>query len=99
MKFSAYLPLPIQPHAAHAAAPARRWWLGWLQLLGAWLLCMLLCANIALVLAKGIPMEEARPTGRKPTDCVAAEGILKPVAAHGESANREASRAQRCRGA
>jgi len=31
--------------------PMRRWWLGWAQLLCAWVLCMLLCANIALVLA------------------------------------------------
>jgi hypothetical protein len=34
----------------HAPAP-RRWWLGWVQLLCAWLLCMLLCANVALALA------------------------------------------------
>ncbi|RST51716.1 hypothetical protein [Variovorax sp. DXTD-1] len=84
MRFSAYLPLSIQRYPAEPAepaAPARRWWLGWLQLLGAWLLCMLLCANIALVLAKGLPMDDARPGAGKPRRCVAAEGILKPVAA------------------
>ncbi|WP_242630920.1 hypothetical protein [Variovorax paradoxus] len=98
MKFSAYLPLPIQRYPAKAAAPARRWWLGWLQLLGAWLLCMLLCANIALVLAKGLPMDDARQGARKPADCVAAEGLLKPVAALGGTATQEAARALRCRG-
>ena len=38
------------PYERDVEAP-RRWWLGWLQLLFAWVLCMLLCANIALVLA------------------------------------------------
>jgi len=99
MKFSAYLPLPVQRCPAEASAPARRWWLGWLQLLGAWLLCMLLCANIALVLAKGLPMDDARPAGRKHAGCVAAEGMLKPVAALDGKATREAARAPRCRGA
>ena len=98
MKFGAYLPLPVQRYPAEAAAPARRWWLGWLQLLGAWLLCMLLCANIALVLAKGLPMEDARPAARKPAGCVAAERVLKPVAAVDAPATQEAARALRCRG-
>ena len=52
---------------------ARHWWLGWLQLLCAWVLCMLLCANIALVLAQGLP-EGARDQTRekvsgKPVGC------------------------------
>ncbi|MEJ1170907.1 hypothetical protein [Variovorax sp. CCNWLW235] len=98
MKSSAYLPLPVQRYPAEAAAPARRWWLGWLQLLGAWLVCMLLCANIALVLAKGLPMDDARPVGRKHAGCVAAEGMLKPVAALDGKATQEAARAPRCRG-
>jgi hypothetical protein len=76
MKLSAYLSLPYQRRMAQTA-PARRWWLGWLQLLGAWLLCMLLCANIALVLAKGLPMDEARPAARKATGCVLAEPLRK----------------------
>lgn len=33
----------------------RRWWLGWVQLLCAWVLCVVLCANIALVFAEGLP--------------------------------------------
>jgi hypothetical protein len=99
MKFSAYLPLPVQRFPAEAAAPARRWWLGWLQLLGAWLLCMLLCANIALVLAKGLPMDDARPAVRKHAGCAAAERILQPVAAQDGSIARKAAQAPRCRGA
>jgi hypothetical protein len=97
MKFSAYVSLPIQRHAADAA-PARRWWLGWLQLLGAWLLCMLLCANIALVLSKGLPMDDARAGARKPTGCVAAAGLLKPVAALDGTAPPESAPAPRCHG-
>lgn len=99
MKLSAYLSTSVPRYPAQAAAPARRWWLGWLQLLGAWLLCMLLCANIALVLAKGLPMDDARPGARKNAGCIAAEGLLKPVAAVDGRATREAARAPRCRGA
>jgi hypothetical protein len=68
----------MQPNFEHEAAPrmqrqAKRWWLGWMQLLCAWVLCMLLCANIALVLAQGLP-EGAREQTRekssgKPVGC------------------------------
>jgi hypothetical protein len=53
------------PYERDVEAP-RRWWLGWLQLLFAWVLCMLLCANIALVLAEGLPAVRGRRrwTGR-----------------------------------
>jgi hypothetical protein len=51
-------------------APQRRWWLGWLQLLCAWVLCMLLCANIALVLAQGLPEEAKEMTVGKPVGCM-----------------------------
>jgi hypothetical protein len=47
------------PYERDVEAP-RRWWLGWLQLLFAWVLCMLLCANIALVLAEGLPAVRGR---------------------------------------
>lgn len=56
----------LEAEAALAMAPQRRWWLGWLQLLCAWVLCMLLCANIALVLAQGLP-EGGRPTIKQAT--------------------------------
>jgi hypothetical protein len=98
MKFNAYLSLPLQRYPAQAAAPARRWWLGWLQLLGAWLLCMLLCANIALVLAEGLPTDDARSGARNPTRCVVAEGILKPVAARDGTTPQESAPASRCSG-
>ena len=98
MKFSAYLPLPVQRYPAEAAAPARRWWLGWLQLLGAWLLCMLLCANVALALAKGLPTDEARPAARKTSGCLQAERGNKAVARPGGSAVKEYTPTPRCLG-
>lgn len=49
------------PYERDVEAP-RRWWLGWLQLLFAWVLCMLLCANIALVLAEGLPVVRGEAT-------------------------------------
>ncbi|MCR8957104.1 hypothetical protein M0765_004925 [Variovorax sp. S2] len=98
MKFSAYLPLPVQRYPAEAAAPARRWWLGWLQLLGAWLLCMLLCANVALALAKGLPTDEARPAARKTSGCLQAERGNKAVAKPDGLAVKEYTRTPRCLG-
>jgi hypothetical protein len=97
MKFSAYPPLPCQRHPAEAA-PVRRWWLGWLQLLGAWLICMLLCANIALALAKGLPPDEARSATRKIPGCSQVEGTSKAAAKRGESAVQEYARTPRCPG-
>lgn len=98
MKFSAYLPLPVQRYPAEAAAPARRWWLGWLQLLGAWLLCMLLCANVALALAKGLPTDEARPAARKTSGCLQAERGNKAVTRPDGLAVKEYTRTPRCLG-
>ena len=95
MKFSAYQPLHYQPAEA---ATARRWWLGWLQLLGAWLLCMLLCANVALVLTKGLPDDEARPAARKATGCVHAERGNKAVATPDDPAVKEYTGTPRCLG-
>jgi hypothetical protein len=62
MKWSPHWPL----HAADAfterevAPSANAWWLGWLKLLCAWLLCMLLCANVALVLERKLPEGRCR---------------------------------------
>ena len=98
MKFCAYLPLPVQRYPAEAAAPARRWWLGWLQLLGAWLLCMLLCANVALALAKGLPTDEARPAARKTSGCLQAERGNKAVARPDGLAVKEYTRTPHCLG-
>ena len=97
MKFSAYPPLPYRRPPAEAA-PARRWWLGWLQLLGAWLLCMLLCANVALALAKGLPTDEARPAARKTSGCLQAERGNKAVARPDGLAVKEYTRTPRCLG-
>jgi len=56
---------PLQPLQSLQPS-ARRWWLGWLQLLFAWVVCMLLCANIALAFAEGLPQvkQAASGTGR-----------------------------------
>jgi hypothetical protein len=74
------LSLPLSADASPATP--RRWWLGWFQLLCAWLLCMLLCANVALVLAADQPSHEPeRPVARKPADCTPAGGAADtPIA-------------------
>lgn len=60
------------PYERDVEAP-RRWWLGWLQLLFAWVLCMLLCANIALVLAEGLPAVRGEATVDRQAGCTAAQ--------------------------
>ena len=75
MKSNASLPLSFGPKPTQ---PAARWWLAWLQLLFAWLLCMLLCANVALVLTKGWPQDEVRPQAKTQADCMHAEAAAKP---------------------
>lgn len=60
------------PHERNPAPP-RRWWLGWLQLLCAWVVCMLLCANLALALAKGLPEARSESTAYRQAACAAAE--------------------------
>ncbi|WP_093246795.1 hypothetical protein [Variovorax sp. VaC1] len=67
MRWNALLHSPFE---REAPPPQRRWWLGWLQLLCAWVLCMLLCANIALVLAQGLPQEAKEMTVGKPVGCM-----------------------------
>ncbi|MDP9892531.1 hypothetical protein J2W32_001025 [Variovorax boronicumulans] len=60
------------PYERDVEAP-RRWWLGWLQLLFAWVLCMLLCANIALVLAEGLPAVRGEATVDRQAGCTATQ--------------------------
>lgn len=68
MKLNLSLPLS----RPHLPASPRRWWLGWVQLLCAWLLCMLLCANVALALAQEREADAPqRPAARKPVACAA----------------------------
>ena len=51
MRWNVLANSPFEHEVPLRRQPLRRWWLGWAQLLCAWVLCMLLCANIALVLA------------------------------------------------
>ena len=94
IKLNAQTSLPYQ----RQAAPQRRWWLGWLQLLCAWLLCMLLCANVALVLAQGLPKDEAAPVvARKAADCSLPVGArVEAAAADAESVSHTLRRMSRC---
>ncbi|CAN7587656.1 hypothetical protein LJR069_004315 [Variovorax paradoxus] len=94
IKLNAQASLPYQ----RQAAPQRRWWLGWLQLLCAWLLCMLLCANVALVLAQGLPKDETAPVvARKAADCsLSVEAAKDAVAANAETVSHTLRRMSRC---
>jgi hypothetical protein len=74
-------PRLLHPPYERRVEPSRRWWLGWLQLLCAWVLCMLLCANIALVLAKGLPEEITQMRGGKTVACMATETAARSVGA------------------
>jgi hypothetical protein len=79
MRWNALAQPTFEHHFEHrfeheAAAPLQRpdrWWLGWLQLLCAWVLCMLLCANIALVFAEGLPQVAGVFSSGKPVGCAA----------------------------
>jgi hypothetical protein len=63
--------------------PLRRWWLGWLQLLCAWVLCMLLCANIALVFAEGLPQSNREAKAGSPAGCAVKGSAAQPEPVHG----------------
>jgi len=95
MKLNAPLSLSFEPKAV----PAGRWWLGWLQLLCAWLLCMLLCANVALVLTKGWPQDEAVPHAKTASGCAPAEATARPGARESQTVPQKPGRAPRCGGA
>ena len=63
--------------------PARRWWLGWLQLLCAWVLCMLLCANIALVFALDLSGQKGEAWAGRPAGCAVTGSAAQPGPVHG----------------
>ena len=70
MRFNALLHSAFGYEApATRQQPARRWWLGWLQLLCAWVLCMLLCANIALVFAQDLSGRKGEVSAGRPAGC------------------------------
>jgi hypothetical protein len=69
---------PIQRQPA-----ARHWWLGWLQLLCAWVLCMLLCANIALVFAQDLSGQKGEARAGRPAGCAVTGSAAQPEPVHG----------------
>jgi hypothetical protein len=71
------------PYEAEREVPPRRWWLGWLQLLCAWVLCMLLCANIALVFAEGLPYKAKAVRSGSPAGCAVTGSAAQPVPVNG----------------
>lgn len=83
------------PYEREPEAP-RRWWLGWLQLLFAWVVCMLLCANIALVLAEGLPAVRGAATVDRQAGCTAAESTWKRDAKNDRQADAAKVRSPRC---
>ena len=87
------------PSLAAKAAPPARWWLGWFQLLCAWLVCMLVCANLAMAMAKGWPQEERRPLAKTPGDCASAGASQRPGMRAGEAVAAKPRRMVRCAGA
>ncbi|WP_341887103.1 hypothetical protein [Variovorax sp. YR752] len=88
------------PYDSEPEVPPRRWWLGWLQLLCAWVLLMLLCANIALAFADNLPSASSRSathsSTQKTMNCTLRENTA-PQGTHGAQATGPAQvRAHRC---
>lgn len=83
------------PYERDVEAP-RRWWMGWVQLLFAWVLCMLLCANIALVLAEGLPAVRGEATVDRQVDCTTSAFIATRDAKHEKQVDPMKGRAPRC---
>ena len=80
----------------HEAPASRRWWLGWLQLLCAWVLCMLLCANIALVFAEGLPVHTKAVTSGSPAGCAVKVSAAQPGPEHSGNAGLAKGRVLVC---
>ncbi|MBJ2157090.1 hypothetical protein JC881_15000 [Variovorax sp. IB41] len=83
------------PYERDVEAP-RRWWLGWLQLLFAWVLCMLLCANIALVLAEGLPAVRGEATVDRQAGCTTAQTTFQRDMGTERQVEAAKARAPRC---
>ncbi|MDR6523550.1 MULTISPECIES: hypothetical protein [Variovorax] len=84
MRFNALLHSAFGYEApATRQQPARRWWLGWLQLLCAWVLCMLLCANIALVFAQDLSGRKGEVSAGRPAGCAVTGSAAQPVPVNG----------------
>lgn len=92
MRWNALLHMPYEP----TVEQPRRWWLGWLQLLCAWVLCMLLCANIALVLAEGLPAVRGEATVDRHAGCTAAAIAAPADAKHARQVDPTKGRAPAC---
>ena len=71
-RLDALLHLPAQQEAA----PARRWWTRWAQLLCAWVVCMLLCVNVAILLDRGFFGDDEPAQARRTVACA---GIVLPA--------------------
>lgn len=93
MKWNALLHSPYE----QPPPPSRRWWLGWLQLLCAWVLCMLLCANLALVLADGWPQQTGRAAAAKTMACMAVEPAAQPAMVRSAQVDAAKGVGLRCR--
>ena len=92
MRWNALIHMPYERNVE----PPRRWWLGWLQLLFAWVLCMLLCANIALVLAGGLPGARGEATIDRQAGCTAAQTMVQRDSKHETKVDPTKGRAPRC---
>ena len=92
MRWNALIHMPYERNVE----PPRRWWLGWLQLLFAWVLCMLLCANIALVLAEGLPGARGEATIDRQAGCTAAQTMVQRNSKHETQVDPTKGRAPRC---
>lgn len=88
------------PYESEREVPPRRWWLGWLQLLCAWVLLMLLCANIALVFAEGLPGSSGRTAthshAHKTMNCTLRENAAQQGTRGTETTSPAQVRTHRC---
>ncbi|WP_431510427.1 hypothetical protein [Variovorax sp. DAIF25] len=74
-RLDALLHLPAQQEAA----PARRWWTRWAQLLCAWVVCMLLCVNVAILLDRGLPGDGEPAQAANTRKTVACSTVVLPT--------------------
>lgn len=88
------------PYDSEPEVPPRRWWLGWLQLLCAWVLLMLLCANIALAFADNLPSTSSRSAThsytQKTMNCTPTESAAPQGTRDAQATGPAQVRAHRC---